>query len=221
MRTVVFDLDGTLADTAADLIASANSCLSALGHGHQLDPARDGATAFKGGRAMLQLGFERAGVVWVDEDIDGQYPKLLEAYGNAISVHTKLYPYAKEAVEELRAAGYATAICTNKPEALAEILLTELGVRHLFDSLVGADTLPTRKPDAAPYVESVRRAGGTVSKSILIGDTATDRNTGIAAEIPVVLVTFGPGGSEVEAMEPEALLHDYRDLTAIVRQQIG
>lgn len=214
MRTVVFDLDGTLADTSADLIASANACFRALGQGDLLDPARDALTAFHGGRAMLRLGFSRIG--GADEtQIDAQYPVLLAAYAAAIDVHTRLYPGAVAAVEALRRAGFATAICTNKPEGLAEILTRRLGIRDLFGALIGADTLPTRKPDAAPYLASVTRVGGAVSRSILIGDTATDRETARAAGVPAVLVTFGPEGQGVARLAPEALLDHFDDLPGL------
>lgn len=214
MKTVVFDLDGTLADTSADLIAAANACFRGLGHGDLLDPRGDALTAFHGGRAMLRLGFSRLGQV--DEAaVDAQYPVLLAAYAAGIDTHTRLYPGAVEAVEALRAGGYATAICTNKPEGLAETLLQRLGVRGLFGSLIGADTLPTRKPDPAPYLAAVRQAGGDPARSMLIGDTDTDRRTAAAAGVPCVLVSFGPEGPGIARLEPEAMLHDYRDLPAL------
>lgn len=213
MRTVVFDLDGTLADTSADLLAAANACFRGLGHGDLLGPG-DALTAFHGGRAMLRLGFSRLGVV-DDAMIDAQYPVLLDAYAQAIDVHTTLYPGAVAAVEALRAAGFAVSICTNKPEALAQDLTRRLGIRPLFGALIGADTLPTRKPDAAPYVAAVEQAGGTVSRSMLIGDTETDRKTGLAAGVPVALVTFGPEGRGVERLRPEALLDHFDDLPAL------
>lgn len=216
MRTVVFDLDGTLADTSGDLLAAANACFRALGHGDMLD-ARDALTAFHGGRAMLRLGFKRLGTP--DEAlVDAQYPRLLSAYADAIDTHTRLYPGAAEAVERLRADGYATAICTNKPEGLAETLMQRLGVRGLFGSLVGADTLPVRKPDPAPLNLALSRVGGSRDRAILIGDTDTDRQTGRNAGVPVVLVTFGPEGREVARMEPEALLDHFDDLPGIARR---
>lgn len=220
MRTVVFDLDGTLADTSADLIASANACFRALGHGDLLDPLKDALTAFHGGRAMLRLGFERLGQGWSEAEVDIQYPLLLENYRCAINVHTQLYPGAREAVQALRDAGFATAICTNKPEALAETLLGLMEIRHLFDAMIGADTLPTRKPDAAPYVAAVEQAGGTVARSMLIGDTETDRKTGISAGVPVALVTFGPEGRGVERLSPEALLDHFDNLPALAARML-
>ncbi|HMO07222.1 MAG TPA: HAD-IA family hydrolase [Paracoccaceae bacterium] len=219
MRTAVFDLDGTLADTSADLIAAANYCFERLGLGHPLDPVADATTAFAGGRAMLRLGFARTdggGKAAEDE----QYPLLLAAYAGAIDTHTRLYPGAVEAIEALRGAGWATAICTNKPEGLAETLLQRLGVRPLFGSLVGADTLPVRKPDPAPYAAAVARAGGDAARSFLLGDTVTDRDTGRAAGVPVALVTFGPEGAGVSRLSPDALLHAYPDLPAVAARLV-
>ncbi len=221
MRTVIFDLDGTLADTSADLIAAANACFRGLGAGDILDPVADALTAFHGGRAMLRLGFSRLGAVAEDE-VDRQYPILLAAYEDGIDRHTRLYPGAVEAVETLRGAGFATGICTNKPERLAAILLDRLGVRHLFGSLVGADTLPVRKPDPAPYRASVERAGGAVSRSsMLVGDTDTDRKTAAAAGVPVALVTFGPAGRGVADFAPEAMFDAFHELPLLAGKLIG
>lgn len=214
LGTVVFDLDGTLADTSADLLAAANSCFEQLGHGAVLD-GRDTLVAFHGGRAMLRAGFDRLGVAYAESDISREYPRLLAAYAEGIDTHTRLYPGAVAAVEALRLAGFATAICTNKPEALAVELVRRLGVTDLFGALVGADTLPTRKPDPAPYLEAVRRVGGVVARSMLIGDTETDRKTGLAVGVPVALVTFGPEGQGVARLQPEALLDSFDDLPAL------
>ena len=219
MRTVVFDLDGTLADTSADLLAAANACFRGLGHTAMLDSA-DTLTAFHGGRAMLRLGFSRLGG-YSEADVDAQYPVLLAAYAEAIDTHTTLYPGAVRAIEGLRDAGFALAICTNKPAGLAETLTRSLGIRHLFGALVGADTLPVRKPDPAPLFEAIARVGGDPARAILIGDTQTDRDTGIAAAVPVVLVTFGPEGAGVSRMAPEALLDHYDDLAAVVQQLLA
>lgn len=217
MRTVIFDLDGTLADTSADLIAAANQCLRASDAGEALDPVADALTAFQGGRAMLRLGMARRGRQ--DEaEVDRLYPLLLAAYEQAIDRETRLYPGVVPAIEALRGAGFATGICTNKPERLADLLLRRLGVRGLFAALVGADTLPVRKPDPAPYRLTVERAGGTVARSILVGDTETDRRTGQAAGVPVALVTFGPEGADVARFAPEALIGHFDELPALANR---
>jgi phosphoglycolate phosphatase len=220
MRTVIFDLDGTLADTSGDLIAAANVCFRLMGHGDVLQPGQDAGVALRGGRMMLRHGLTRLGRL-DDAVIDRYYPVLLEAYGGAIDTHTRLYPGAMAAVATLKEQGYGVGICTNKPEALAEKLMAALGARHLFHSLVGADTLPVRKPDPEPLREAARRAGGDPAKTILIGDSDTDRNTSRAAGVPSVLVTFGPSGADMAALAPEALLQDFADLPRIVAQLIG
>lgn len=219
MGTVVFDLDGTLADTSGDLIAAANAVFIAGGHGAVLDPQADAATAFRGGRAMLTLGYARLD----DRDaaaraaaVEAGYADLLTAYEARIDDQTALYPGALEAVAALRDQGHGVSICTNKPEALADLLLRRLGVRDVFDGLVGADTLPVRKPDPAPYHEAVRRAGGESATSVLIGDTVTDRDTARAAEVPCILVTFGPDGHAVADLGPTGLLGRYADLPDLI-----
>jgi phosphoglycolate phosphatase len=213
MRCVVFDLDGTLADTSADLLAAANACLPRAVLGPE-----DTLTAFHGGRAMLRLGFVRLGRDWTEADVDAAYPVLLEAYRQGIAVHTRLYPGAMAAVEALKAQGFAVSICTNKPEGLADLLLRDLGVREAFGALVGADSFPVRKPDPMPYRAAVERAGGRVARSMLVGDTETDAKTGVAVGVPVALVTFGPEGRGVERFRPTALLDRFEDLPGLADQ---
>jgi phosphoglycolate phosphatase len=220
MRCIVFDLDGTLADTSGDLLAAANVVFRAAGHGDLLGPG-DALCAFHGGRAMLRLGYARVGMAWTEADVDAGYPRLLDAYREAIDVHTRLYPGAMDAVEALKSQGYAVSICTNKPEGLAEELLRRLGVRDAFGAMIGADTLATRKPDAAPYVAAVERAGGVVARSMLVGDTETDRKTGLAVGVPVALVTFGPEGAGVARLQPEALLDHFDDLPGLAARLVS
>ncbi|WP_293573199.1 HAD-IA family hydrolase [Phaeobacter sp.] len=217
MRTVIFDLDGTLADTSGDLLAAANACFRQMGLGDLLHPPADSGIALRGGRAMLTAGLQRAGQ-FEEALVDRYYPVLLEHYREAIDLHTVLYPGAMAAVEQLKTDGFRVGICTNKPEALAEQLMQSLGVRDAFHSLVGADTLPVRKPDPEPLREAARRAGGDPERTILIGDTATDRNTSAAAGVASVLVTFGPGAEDVYGLDPEALLARFEDLPALAAQ---
>ena len=221
MRTVIFDLDGTLADTSRDLIASANHCFRGLGYGDVLDPVADAATAFRGGRAMLRLGFGRVRPEFTEAEVDAQFPLLLRAYEADIDRHTRLYPGVDEALATLLMAGYRIGICTNKPERLAELLITRLGVRRAFSSLVGADTLPFRKPDPAPYRAAVERAGGQLGRSLLVGDSATDRDTARAAGVPSVLVTFGPDGDAMAALAPEATIGHFDELPSVIVPLIG
>ncbi|MDC0012482.1 HAD-IA family hydrolase [Octadecabacter sp.] len=217
MGTVIFDLDGTLADTSGDLIGAANACFRGLGLGDLLDPATDAGTALRGGRAMLRLGFSRVDGSG-EADVDGQYQTLLDHYATDIDTHTFMYDGAMDAVEALKSNGFKVGIATNKPEGLAQTLLERLGVRDAFASLVGADTLPVRKPDPEHLFEAVRRAGGDPALCCLVGDTATDRNTALAAGVASILVTFGPSGEDMAALKPEILLDRYEDLPTIVER---
>jgi phosphoglycolate phosphatase len=215
-RTVIFDLDGTLADTAGDLIAAANAALEGMGQPAALVPGQDDSVAFRGGRAMLALAAKRLALADPEDAVERGYPALLEAYGGALDVHTRLYPGALAAVERLHGQGAALGICTNKPEALAIRLIERLGMATLFGAIVGADTLAVRKPDPAPFRAAVERAGGATARAFLLGDTKTDRETARAAGVPCALVTFGPDGRAVAALKPEALLDHFDDLDAIV-----
>lgn len=219
-RTIVFDLDGTLADTGADLVAAANAALAEAGHGAPLDPVADRATALRGGASMLRLGLERARGGWADAEVSALYDPLLSHYGRSIAVESRLYPGAADAVTALRRDGWRTAICTNKPEGLAEALMAALGARGLFDALVGADTLPVRKPDPAPYRAAVERAGGDPARSLMVGDTATDAETARATGVPLALVTFGPEGEGVSRHRPDAVFAHWDELPAIAERLV-
>lgn len=217
--TVVFDLDGTLADTAADLVAAANACFQARGLGALLDPHGDASIAFRGGRAMLNAGYARlpADVLLPPGALEQDFTDLLGHYGRAIAVHTRLYDGVEAALDQLASDGHRLAICTNKPEALAEQLLRALGIRDRFAAMIGADTLAQRKPDPAPYRAAVERAGGEVTRSFLIGDTETDVRTAQAAGVPVALVGFGPEGPGISRLRPDHLIDSFEALPALAR----
>ncbi len=221
--TVVFDLDGTLADTSADLIAAANACFTGRGLPPPLDPATDALIAFHGGRAMLRAGYARlpGDRLLPPGAEDDDFPRLLAHYAENIALHTKLYPGAARALDRLAADGRRLAVCTNKPEGLADTLLRELGVRERFAALIGADTLPVRKPDPRPYRAAVELAGGQVERSFLIGDTDTDRKTARAANVRVALVSFGPEGAGLSRLQPDAMLDHFDELPALAREWLG
>lgn len=216
--TVIFDLDGTLVDTSADLIAAANAVLSDDGFSERLCPEMDAETAFLGGRAMLALAARRAGLspAEVTAVAEAGYARLLDAYAANIDHHSRPYPDAERVVAELAASGAAIGICTNKPESLADLLLTRLGWRDAFSALIGADTLEVRKPDPAPLLTAIALAGGSVERAVLIGDTETDHKTGLAAGIPVILADFGPGAAVARGLGAAALFPNFNALPEII-----
>ena len=170
--TVIFDLDGTLADTSGDLISAANSTLADCGCGRPLDMERDRLTAFLGGKALLRAGLAYINGARPDEEFVGRsYPAFLRIYEDEIDRHTELYAGVCDVLERMRTSGWRLGVCTNKPERLARILLSRLGVLDCFDSLVGADTLKVRKPDPEPLLHSIAAAGGEPRRSVFVGDT--------------------------------------------------
>jgi phosphoglycolate phosphatase len=214
MRTAIFDLDGTLADTGTDLMTAGNRCLAELGL-PLLDPLADRSVARRGGRAMLRLGLERAGRAADEAVIDRLYPRLLHAYEAVLSDTTRLYPGVAQALAALAASGWRLGVCTQKPGYLAEELLRRLGIRPRFAALLGGDALPVRKPDPRHFTETVRRAGGDPARAVMVGDTATDSLTARAAGVPMVWVSFGHG--EGDRPGPgDHLLHAYADLPALL-----
>jgi len=220
MKSVVFDLDGTLADTSADLIAAANACFIKSGDKPPLNATRDARTAFRGGRAMLALGYSRLDMTPPDAQIRADIQYLLKFYAENLDTHSFLYDGVEDCLKMLQSQGYQLGICTNKYEALADDLVKRLGIRNYFSALLGSDSLPVRKPDAGHLLGTIERMGANPSKSVLIGDTATDRDAAKNACVPCVLVTFGSDGHGVADLEPEALLHHYDDLPDLVAQII-
>ncbi len=218
MRGAIFDLDGTLADTSADLIAAGNAALEIIGAPASLDPIADAHTAFGGGRAMLRLGLERSGQAWDEDRVTTGYQPLLDYYGDHIDTHTTLYPGVEAALDQLAAEGWALGVCTNKPEGLAETLLSKLNIRDHFGAMFGADTLPVRKPNPEHLWATIDALGADRARSVLVGDTITDRKAAQNANVPCVLVLFGPTGDAVKEMKPQGLLNHYSEISQVLNQ---
>lgn len=218
MRAVIFDLDGTLADTAGDLLAAANAALAPEGMA-LLDPVEDRPVAGRGGRAMIRRAIAKQGgepdSAAMIALTDALYPRLLDAYSVRLAHETRLYDGVIACLDALEMAGWRLGICTNKPERLARALMQELGVLHRFGALLGADTLAVRKPDPEHLIETCRRIGADPARSILIGDTETDLRTARNASVPCILTTFGFAESPVAGLKPDAILDHYRDLPAM------
>lgn len=205
---VAFDLDGTLADTAPDLAAALNHALGALGR-PGIDPGSVRNLVGHGARALLRKGLAATGST-SEEMVERGFPIFLEYYGAHICEGTRIFPGVDAALDALRADGLRLALCTNKPEGLTHLLLKALNWTGRFDSVVGGDTLPVRKPDPAPLHEAIARAGG--GAAAFVGDSITDADTARAARLPFVAVSFGFSDRPVEQLGAEAIIHHYSEL---------
>jgi phosphoglycolate phosphatase len=218
---IVFDLDGTLVDTAADLIASVNHALSDLDF-EAVDRALMNSHVGMGGRAMIERVFAINQRRVDPELIERQHQLFIEHYTAGIPGISRPYPGVIEAIERARQVGFAFAICTNKPEAMAVSLINRLGLAPLFGAICGADTFAFRKPDPRHLIETIVRAGGDPERALMIGDSRTDIDTAKAAGIPVVAVDFGYTDRHVREFEPSAVISHYDELTLdLVRRLVA
>jgi phosphoglycolate phosphatase len=208
---VVFDLDGTLVDTAPDLLDSLNHCLEAKGM-EKVDPVALRRYVGHGGRVMIERAFEAQKKRPSPEELDWLVDVFIEHYGKHMPGRSALYEGAEQAMEALSEAGYLLAVCTNKFEGLSINLLNGLGQASRFSAICGGDTFCFRKPDPRHLVETIRKAGGDPQRAVMIGDSRTDIDTAKAAGIPVVAVDFGYSDLPVSAYDPSRVISHFREL---------
>ena len=207
---VVFDLDGTLADTADDLAAALNHALMQIGR-PTLALCEVRAMVGHGTRALMRKGLEATGGV-SEALVDDALPALTAFYTANICRETTGYPGVEQALDALMASGARLAVCTNKPEALARMLVEALGWGDRFAAVIGGDTLALAKPGAAPLHAAIARAGG--GRAAYVGDSITDADTARAAQIPFVAVSFGFLDRPVSELGAAAVIDHYDELSA-------
>jgi len=213
--TIAFDLDGTLVDTAPDLISALNFILDREGLPPvPLDAARSMIGA--GARKLLERGLElegRAASVW---DIDRLTADFIAYYAAHIADASRPFEGLERALDDLAALGCRLAVCTNKLEWLSRRLLDELGLSRRFAAICGADTFGVSKPDPAILRQTIARAGGNPSSSIMVGDAGTDVGVARRAGVPVIGVTFGYTDIPMADLKPDRVIAHMRDLPAAV-----
>ena len=190
--TVVFDLDGTLVDTAPDLHASLNHCLETAG----LTPVPFDAVRGmigEGAKAMIRKGLSWNEAPHEAHDIDVLWETFLTHYRQNICRLSRPFPDAVSVLDGLIGDGATCAVCTNKTQILAEAVLDGLNLSGRFAAIVGADSVPSKKPDGDHILRTIQAAGGAAGRSIMIGDSQTDERAARNAGLPFIFVTFGYG----------------------------
>ena len=210
-RTVVFDLDGTLAETAGDLMGALNHVLSLDGIA-PLPVAQARNLLGAGGRALIQRGYATAGRSLDASRLEALFGLFLAYYEEHIADHSFLFPGAVAALDRLEARGYIFAICTNKIEKTARLLLETLGVADRFKAICGQDTFAVSKPQAGALLSTIAQAGGTPGRSVMVGDSITDIATAKAARIPVVAVDFGYTDKPVSELGPDRVIGHFDEI---------
>lgn len=212
---IIFDLDGTLANTAPDLIGTLNRitkqyALTPIG----MDDF--GQIIGHGARAMIKRAFELNNKPLDDETLEVLFAAFLVDYSANIANETTLFEGVLDAMDKLSIQGFKFALCTNKTEGMARLLLDELKVTGRFKSITGGDSFEFRKPDARHLIETARLAGYEISKAIMIGDSAADINAAINAGIPSVAVTFGYSDTPISSLGATNIINHYSDLTQAI-----
>lgn len=212
---LVFDLDGTLVDTAPDLCATLNWVLAREGRPPvALREMR--RMVSQGARRLMERGFEASGSVPAEADMKRLFADYIGHYRAHICVDSRLFPGVREVLEGLAADGAAMGICTNKSTDLSLSLLEKLGIGGLFRAVVGPDAVSAKKPDPAHVLETLEAMGATADEAVMIGDSETDVKAAKAAGVPVVVVGFGYAGSDPATLGADALLDDFADLPGVL-----
>ncbi len=213
--TLAFDLDGTLVETAHDLVGALNVILVEQG----MAPAP--MTAVRqlvghGLRGMLIRAYAMADLTITEERIAELRPRIVEVYRGRIAQESRPFPGCLEALADLRARGAKLAVCTNKPEGLARLLLDQLDMAAVFDAIVGGDSLPVQKPDPAPLLEAIALAGGDPARAILVGDASPDTGAAKAAGVPCVVCAFGYNDLPPAELGGDAVIDHFDELASAV-----
>jgi phosphoglycolate phosphatase len=214
-RTVVFDLDGTLVDTAPDLIAALNYVLGREGLPPvPLKSARNMIGA--GARKLIERGLEVEGQVRTPDDLNRLMKDFVEYYAAHIADASRPFEGLEAALDELATQGCRFAVCTNKLEWLSKLLLDQLGLSGRFSAICGADTFGVAKPDPIILQQTVARAGGSLGATIMVGDAGPDVGVARRAGVPVIGVEFGYTDVPIAELKPDRLIGHMRDLPAAV-----
>ena len=214
-RTDVFDLDGTLVDTAPDLIAALNYVLDREGLPPvPLKSARNMIGA--GARKLIERGLELEGRVMSVGDVDRLLRDFIDYYAAHIADASRPFEGLEAALDDLGAQGYRFAVCTNKLEWLSKRLLDELGLSPRFSAICGADTFGVSKPDPVILQQTAARAGGHIASAIMVGDAGPDVGVARRAGVPVIGVEFGYTDVPIAELKPDRLIGHMRDLPAAV-----
>jgi len=218
--TIVFDLDGTLVDTAPDLAAATNHALALVGLApitiDQLHPFIG-----HGSKAMIDAGLRLHDVVLTGEDLTRLHDRFLEFYADNVAVGSRPFEGVGGLLEELLAGGARLAVCTNKVELLSKLLLRALALEAKFSAIAGRDTFSMFKPAPGHLLGTIELAGGRPDRAVMVGDSEVDIATAAAANVPSIGVTFGYTPRPVAEFGPDAVIDHYREFPAALEKVLG
>lgn len=216
---VVFDLDGTMLDTHADLIESLNHTITSAG----LEPVEyEDLTHLvgQGARVMIRRAFDLRKTPLADEQLEPLFERFIAHYKAGMPGKSQPYPGFIDCLDRLKAAGFTIAVCTNKQETLALPLLDHLGLSGRFAAITGGDTFEYRKPDGRHVLSTIEKAGGDPARSIMVGDSVNDILAAHNANVPSIAVSFGYSDVPVAELNPTVIIDRYEELTVDMVQRL-
>jgi phosphoglycolate phosphatase len=208
---IAFDLDGTLVDTAHDLIGTLNWLLAQEGLA-PLPLAEARPFIGRGARWMIERGFQAADAPLAPADVQPLFERFIDRYTGHIADESQPFPGCVEALNALKADGAKLVVCTNKLTGLSRALLDALDMTRLFDAVIGSDAAPAIKPDPRHLETAIAAVGGRLDRAIMVGDAATDAGAARAAKVPLILVSFGYTETPAAELGPDVLIDRYDQL---------
>jgi phosphoglycolate phosphatase len=218
--TLVLDLDGTLVDTASDLVATLNFILQREG-ATPLDFTVARGMVGHGARAMLEAGLAASRLDASPARVEVLFNEFVAYYVEHIADTSRPFPGTLDALDRFAGAGWTLAVCTNKLESLSRVLLGRLGIADRFKVIAGQDTYGVRKPDPRHLTETIRNAGGSPARTVMVGDSDVDIATAKAASVPVVAVSFGYSPVPLAEFRPDRIIGDYGALYDAATELLG
>ncbi len=215
---VTFDLDGTLIDTAPDLVRALNVCMTGSGV-KQINTTQVRALIGQGARALIERAFAQGGVTPNSSDVDARLAHFLEDYSANIAQKSRVFDGAITCLDTLSEAGARLSICTNKPEALTLKVLQAFDLTRCFDAIMCPENVSAKKPDAAHVLAAI--APAAPDQSIMIGDSIADLNSARAARIPIILMSHGYSDPPVSELGADLVLDHFSDLCSSITDLLG
>lgn len=213
--TIAFDLDGTLVDTAPDLVRATNEIMDILGIAH-VDVADMRKIVGRGARASVERAAAISNRQIDDDEMANLLPIFLETYRKGIAISSRAYEGAREAMIALTGFGAKLVVCTNKPTHLAQLVLTELELSDFFQGIYGPESTTKTKPDPIHLITAIEGCGGDVTRAILIGDSENDVLAAQNASVPVIVTSFGYTMTKAPDLGADAFFDHYDELLELI-----
>lgn len=215
VAALIFDLDGTLVDTAPDLTAAANHVLASIDRPPIPEPKFRHLVGH-GALNLIRRSLAETGAPLPEDDVKKLLEAFLVYYGANIATKSTVFPGLIPLLDQAKAHGIRMGVCTNKVEHLSHKLLNEIGLAKYFDAVVGGDTLPVMKPNVEPYNEVTKRLGVASASSMMVGDSETDIKTAQNVGVPVIAVSFGYTDKHVSHFNPTHVIDHYNEAWALI-----